>query len=140
MSVGLVINGGLATDWLTPDECRAAGSRVQLWRLRDPYSVVVPNRGVVTVPRGFVTDFASVPGWAQSYVGTEHPALNAPALVHDYGYARRGDMIPGHPPLTRAEVDELFRQMLLACKMRPSQAWVLHRAVRLGGASHWHPS
>lgn len=137
MSGVIKIIGEFATEWLTPAECRVRKSNVQLWRLRDAYSVVVPGRGTLTVPRGFVTDLGSVPWFAQSYVGTEHPALNPAALVHDYGYAEEGDIFHGRAPLTREEVDDLFRDILVACGMRPSQAWVLHRAVRVGGRSHW---
>lgn len=129
--------GHFATDWLTPQECRALKSAAQLYRVRDPYSVVVPGRGTATIPRGFVTNLASVPWWAQSYVGTEHPSLNSPAAFHDYGYSEEGAIFSGLPPLTREEVDDLFRILLLACGMRSSQAWVLHKAVRVGGAARW---
>ena len=137
MSNGFQFIGTITTEWLTPAECRAQGSNVQLWRITSPFSVVLPDKRVVTVPRDFVTDFGSVPGWAQSYVGTENPPLNIPALIHDYGYSTRGVMFENSLKTDREGVDGLFRQLLLACGMRSSQAWVVYHAVRLGGGAHW---
>lgn len=121
--------GIFATDWLTPQECRAAKSDVQLYRVRDVISVVIPGHGTFTIPRGFVTDLGSVPAIAQSYVGTEHPSLNVPAAFHDRLYFTQ--------EVPREVADECFYRMLLAQSMRPSQAWVLWKAVRIGGASHY---
>jgi hypothetical protein len=91
--------------------------------------------GAITVPAGLETDFASIPGFLESYISSESPVIAWPALVHDHLYA-----VLGRLPLrtlTRAECDSVLREAMLACGARATQAAVVHRAVRLFGGSHW---
>jgi len=120
---------------LTPAEVRAHGSRAQLYALREPFAVVLPDGVQIVVPAGFVSDFASVPAAAHWYLDDEAPEILYPALVHDWLYAVQG-VLDVHR-FTREECDEIFRRLMLACGARPAQAWVAHRAVRLCGAAHW---
>ncbi len=120
---------------LTPAEVRSRGSRAQLYALREPFGVVLPGGEQLVVPAGFVSDFASVPAAAHWYLDDEAPEILYPALVHDWLYAQQGAVAPR--AFTRAECDDIFRHLMLACGARPAQAWIAHRAVRLCGASHW---
>lgn len=115
---------------LTPAECRAAGSSAQLYRLVEPWTCIDPAHGEIVVPAGFVTDWASVPGLALAYLDDESPVVAYPSLIHDRFYK-------SHDGLTREQVDEMFHRHMLACGARPAQAWIAHKAVRLGGAKHW---
>ncbi len=65
--------------------------RVQLYRLLDPvsYAVNEADHWYITVPKGFVTDFASVPGPAWPIIelyGGRHK-INSAAVLHDWLYA-----------------------------------------------------
>jgi len=125
----------------------------------------LPDRGrfQLWTPRGFVTDFASIPWAVQILPGFD---VNGPsryaAIPHDWLYCNQGrvEIVPRdwysgqlQPPLrvrlTRAECDEVFRQALLAiggdCFTRAAieepygaaQARLFWSSVRAGGWWYW---
>lgn len=53
------------------------------WRLLAPLVYVSQRRGLIVVPKGFKTDFASVPRLPLAYALTGDTA-HASAVVHDY--------------------------------------------------------
>eukprot|EP01034_Spumella_vulgaris_P007180 gene7180-biopygen6304 len=121
---------------LTPQELRLCNSPRQLYELREPFTLRSPDHGEITVPAGFVSDFASVPRAALWYVDDDDPAILYGSIIHDYIYSQLGHLAEDRI-LTRAQADALLRQTMLACGARPAQAWVVYQAVRLGGAAHW---
>jgi len=40
-------------------------------------------------------------------------------------------------PCSRERADALFREALLSCGVSPVRAWIMWRAVRLGGGGYW---
>lgn len=120
---------------LTPGEVRAERSRSGLFRLVEPFAVVMPDGLQVVAPAGFVSDFASVPAAAHWYVDKDAPEILYAAVIHDWLYACRGEL--PECTLSREQCDGIFRALMLACGARPAQAWLCHRAVRLGGGAHW---
>lgn len=121
---------------LTPQEVRASGSDEQLYRTTRPFTCICEQHGTIRVPEGFVTNWASVPGLALAYLDDEAPAVAFPSLIHDYLYSI-GGRLSTHRVLSREQVDDLFYRSMLACGARSAQAWIAHRAVRLGGGKHW---
>lgn len=119
----------------TPCQIREFKSPVQLYRMLSDLTCVIPNFGRITVPAGFVTDFASIPRIAWTWLSPEDPVVLFPSIIHDFLYSVRGDL--SGRTLTRAECDEILRMAMLACGARRSQAWVVHQAVRFGGESRW---
>ena len=102
-------------------------------RLLDGFSYNAgPDGGVIAVPAGFVTDFASVP-WG--FWNLEPPLGDAgkAAVVHDYLYATRG--LAGR--YSRAQADGIFRQALTALGVPAWKRLLLWAAVRVGGRSGW---
>lgn len=95
--------------------------------------------GVLIVPAGMETDFASVPRIAWAYLDPEDPAILYASVVHDYLYGINGN-VGGRPPLTRGECDGVLREAMLASGARRSQAAVVWAAVRSFGGSHWQPA
>lgn len=88
------------------------------------------RHGWVRIPRGYVTDFASVPLIAVWATGLDLQALGPwawAALVHDWLYAI------GEPGL-REIADDCFRERLDLDDVHRGTAAMLYRAVRLGGA------
>lgn len=91
-----------------------------------------PQR-TITVPRGLITDLASVPQFARTLVSRVGPHLEA-AIVHDYLYIAWQDFDGGVPrPQDRNFADALFLEAMVAANV----GWVgrnsIHRAVRAFG-------
>lgn len=93
----------------------------------------------VTVPKGFESDFASIPWAARRTLPSFGPWARA-AVLHDYLYVTRGE----GGRWTRQQADEMFRQAMEATAADRSDGepkrWtraVIHRAVRAFGAGGW---
>lgn len=84
--------------------------------------------GVVEVPEGFVTDFASVPRILGVY-DLEGGRCNKAAVVHDWLYTTQR--------VTREQADQVLREAILASGYSAFTASMFYAAVRIGGASHW---
>lgn len=81
----------------------------------------------VTVPRGFITDLASIPRLFRNILDVNGRSRRA-AVLHDWLYCVQST--------TREEADLLFLQALQAEQV----GWLSHvyyRAVRLGGRRAW---
>lgn len=90
---------------------------------------------VYSVPAGFETDGASIPRWLWPVCGTP---LQAPrvvaAVVHDFLYGG------GDPEATRADADDLYRDMQLALGIPRRRAYVEWLVLRVCGWTHWRRS
>jgi len=89
----------------------------------------------ITVPVGFITDFASIPTLLRSFinpVGRIRPA----ALVHDYIYSKTG--ILHDRTLTRKECDKEFLKIMKVVKMNWFKSRLAYRGVRIGGWVGWN--
>ena len=90
-----------------------------------------PTGDVYVVPRGFETDFASIPGWAQFLIKPEGDH-SQPAVIHDWLYAVGG---PGNET-EREHADQVFHfAMNTDMGVNPIKSAVMHQAVRFGGAA-----
>jgi hypothetical protein len=115
--------------FLTTLDCREVDEFGGLWELLAPLaydSEVV--RGTVTVPAGFVTDFASIPRlpfvyWTQGGKG------NKAAVIHDWLYSSQA--------VDRKTADQVLREALIASGYSKVTASAFYAAVRVGGGSHW---
>jgi hypothetical protein len=85
----------------------------------------------ITVPKGFQTDFASVPRLPLAYVACGNTAHEA-AVIHDYLY-RKG----AKPNLTRENVDKVFLAIMEEMKMSWWRREAMYRAVRAGAGFMW---
>lgn len=82
----------------------------------------------IVVPRGFVTDFASVPRALHSVIGPTGRYTNA-AIVHDYLYWIQ--------TCSRGQSDNLMAIAMREAGVSALQEWNIYNAVRLGGQSAW---
>lgn len=100
-----------------------------LWTLLAPltYRSDVLKRDV-TVPAGFVTDFASVPRMLGMY-DLEGGKCNKAAVVHDWLYSTQ--------MVDRKTADQVLREAILASGYSGFTASVFYAAVRAFGGSHW---
>jgi hypothetical protein len=85
---------------------------------------------VVNVPAGFVTDFASIPQFAQNLISNDGP-WDAPAVLHDFGYRTQPAGIP------RSKWDALLMEAMKAECVTFWKRWAIYIGVRLGGWLAW---
>lgn len=102
-----------------------------MWALAADF--VVEFQGEVwRVPSGFFTDGASIPRplWWLCGSPLQVPRLYA-AIIHDFIYGG------GDDESTRAEADDIFRDIQIACRVPRWKAYIEWAALRLFGRSHW---
>jgi len=101
----------------------------QHWIVRQPltYRVGVSNASL-TVPVGFVTDFASIPQALQSII-RQNGLYILPAVVHDYLYWKQS--------CTREQADQLFMLAMIENKVADVHRFPIHAAVRAAGSFAW---
>lgn len=84
----------------------------------------------LVVPRGFITDLASVPRALRGVLDI-NGASRAPAVLHDFAYC-------SHWSGSREKADALFRDALEACGVGAIARYMYWRGVRLGGRQYWN--
>lgn len=84
----------------------------------------------ITVPAGFVTDFASTPRALWSFGLAPHGQYSRAALLHDYLYWSQS--------CTQAQSDKLFLQVMKQSGVSPANQMTIYRGVRLAGDRGWH--
>ena len=82
------------------------------------------------VPKGFLTDFASIPRLLWPVFSPIDYKTISPAILHDYLYA-----CPNN--LTRSQVDSIFYSSLIDNRVNPVVAYLYWLGVRLGGSTHF---
>jgi hypothetical protein len=87
------------------------------------------TREVIRVPKGFETDFASIPFWASAVVAPIGDSAEA-AVVHDWLYAVGA-------PGGREQADAILLYGLKQAHVSDLEAKVMYEAVRMGGAASY---
>ena len=124
--VALVLSGCVS---IPPTPVQPFPSHDQ-WILLSDLTYSIGNTGVVlTVPAGFVTDYASIP---RGFWGIASPQDNysEAAIVHDYLYWTQS--------CTRSQADNIFLVAMKEASVNPFRRWFIHRAVRSAGQSSWN--
>jgi hypothetical protein len=95
----------------------------------DYYFCYPLTRQVIRVPRGFETDFASIPVWASAVFNPIGDNAEA-AVVHDFLYAvgEKGQ---------RDQADAIFLYGLQQAHVPAIQSKLMYEAVRAGGAAQY---
>lgn len=88
----------------------------------------------LTIPRGFVTDLASIPRFLWRVIAPFELSLTAP-VAHDLLYRSAGQ-IQGLN-LTRTQVDQLFLDIMKDEGVSWWRRTLAYRGVRIGGGSSW---
>jgi len=90
--------------------------------------------GLITVPTGFVTDFASIRALHNVFLFVLYALVagygNYSATVHDYLYAKSTH--------TRSECDDVLYRALRVEGIAKWRAWMFWAGVRLGGRGPWN--
>ena len=105
------------------------------WKLDRPFTYRIHSRyskRLISVPRGFVSDFASIPKFIFWLLPWWAKFSKAP-ILHDFLYKEKY--------LTRKESDDIFLEaMLIEWRNRKSRhlvAWIEYYAVRIFGGLVW---
>lgn len=89
--------------------------------------------GDLTIPRGYVTDLASVPKaplmwWMAGGTGNEA------AVVHDWLYTAHTF---NGKKISRATADAVLREAITASEDKQAPGWLMWLAVRIAGGGSW---
>lgn len=82
--------------------------------------------GVITVPVGFLTDFASVPWFLTRWFKPDGPWAKA-AVIHDYMLVRIDSTKMTH---TRVVADSIFYEAMLVSNVGPILSYLFYMMVR----------
>lgn len=99
------------------------------WRLLAPFSYLDPDHGLIEVPAGFTTDFASVPRLPLTF-----------ALLGSYGHAAAvmHDCLYRSRQLPRKDADRVFLNALRSSGIARWRAWLMFAGARIGGAHRYN--
>jgi hypothetical protein len=126
--------------WIAAKTARMPVGALHLARFKDPIYVLMTPIGwkpnpdeaarlnAVEVPKGFVTDFASIPQVFWSALRPDGDYAYA-AVIHDYLYWAQ--------TTTREQADEIFRIAMAEFGIDITVAFTIHTAVRFGGEQAW---
>lgn len=110
----------------------------RVWKLLSPLRYEIGDIGsgrLIDVPKDFVTDGASIPPFARTFLAVWGTYGRA-AVIHDYLYSliRSGDPHPLAP--TRARADAIFFEAMKPLRTAAPLRLALWAAVRVGGARY----
>ena len=98
--------------------------KTKLWKLRQSWEVAI-NYTTVIIPKGFETDFASVPRLFWILAPPATGKYNRCAVLHDYMYKT------GYR--TKLYADTIFLQYMRECGVNVLKRRLMYYAVRLFG-------
>ena len=104
----------------------------QQWILSSALVYTIPYLGVVTVPKGFRTDFASIPRVLLSVIGRPTGKLSEPAVLHDFLYSGKCDSW-----VSRRLADKIFEEAMKENGVSWIKRKVVWSGVRIGGWVHF---
>lgn len=109
------------------------------WKLtgRFAYRTLITSKPlVITVPKGFENDLASIPRaltWAFPVNGSHRWA----AVVHDWLYANKG-ILGDRMRFTRKQCDQIFLEGMEVMSVPWWKRQAMYRGVRAGGWIRWN--
>jgi hypothetical protein len=100
------------------------------WMLVETVEYSIGNSGVIiSVPKGFVTDFASIPQPLWSFGLSPYGRFSKAAIVHDYLYWKQD--------CTREQADNLLLIAMKESGVSRTQQSEIYLGVRAGGETAW---
>lgn len=105
------------------------------WRLTEPFDWYG-----ITVPEGFITDFASIPAPARAIINPVGK-IRTGALIHDYLYSLKGRYVNSRGTeiiYSRKQVDGIFRSIMKRKEMPWWKRFAAHGLVRMFGGIFWN--
>lgn len=100
----------------------------EYYRTDNPYDKII-------IPKGFRTDFATIPRLFQAILpptGTRKNSYGKAAVLHDYLYDKK--CLYNY---TRAEADGIFLEAMIARGVAKPLRWIMYKCVRWFAKSHY---
>lgn len=104
------------------------------WVLDEDLIYQSPHNGLITVPRGFLCDLASIPRVFQLLIPVNDVHREA-ATLHDWLYYKKG--VIGAYTYSREQCDKLFLQAMKETGVPTWKRLAMFFAVRVGGYIAW---
>lgn len=106
-----------------------------MWVLTDVLRYKLHRNAIVEVPKGFVTDLASIPFLLRPvfHVNGKHRYA---AVLHDYLYSKKGK-IQYKRCISRKACDVIFYQAMRKSGVPSWKAHIMYYGVRIGGRPSW---
>ncbi|NUU34671.1 DUF1353 domain-containing protein [Pseudomonas sp. C2B4] len=101
------------------------------WEVIRPLVYRTSDGRQVVVPVGYLSDLASVPHVARRIVDPQTPQARRPSVVHDHIYTHLSHRF------SKVEADRIFYDALREEGMATPLAWLMWKAVRIGGRGTW---
>lgn len=98
------------------------------WVVDQPLIALRSNGDKLIVPRGYITDLASIPSPLRA-VFDINGLMRAPAVLHDWLYSSQR--------YSRAGCDAVFLEALEARGVSKTERYAIYSGVRAFGWSHW---
>ena len=117
-----------------PDKLQLEHVSGKDWKLLKPFRYVwVRNGAIITVPKGYITDQASVPSVILPMIVDNTGDISKAAVPHDYGYTHLRDS------WKKSTVDLMFRDAMIESGVPKWRAYVAWMGVRanLKRAMNW---
>ena len=105
-------------------------NRPGYWRLTQALTYKTREGFKITVPKGFITDLASIPRPLRFFFRVNGRHIEA-AILHDYLYYKKG-FVP-FMQLSRSECDDTFYFAMLDSDVPEWKAAIMWLGVRVGG-------
>lgn len=102
------------------------------WMLTEPLVYAVQGVKTITVPKGFVTDYASLPRPLLAVFGRPSGITAEPAVLHDWLYSP-----DGLPLLARYRCDEIFLESMKSKGVNWFKRYAMYHGVRVFGAAFY---
>ena len=106
------------------------------WQFLDKFQYVSPKWGTIEVPKGFYTDFASVPPQIHSVIDDDSPVILFPSAPHDFLFTKRPSdgtrgWVSKTKQLTLNEVNHVLTEAMSFCGANLLTRNVVFAAVEL---------
>jgi len=85
---------------------------------------------IISVPKGFSTDFASIPKVFWNLLSHDSPQIREPSVIHDWLYTQK-------VIYTRKQADQILRSAMLEVGANRFIANTVYYGVRWFGGSYW---
>jgi len=112
-------------EWKFYDYLRTVKIGPKLWMLTEDFTAKTP-RGDITVPKGYLTDHASVPRLFHSVCAPAATPVAEAAVIHDWLYNKDSEDVP------REFADLCLRELSIRNGTSRSLAYTVWGAVRAG--------
>lgn len=106
------------------------------WQVMKEFSYHVGSEDsdeVITVPVGFITDFASIPRLFWSLIGAPTGKYGKAAVIHDYLYYTCGL----NTQYTRAKCDYIFYEAMQVLGIPFWKRWLMYHSVKMFAWIPW---